>query len=133
MKTIFADSYFFLAFGNSSDAGHRKAIEYAARYRGQIITTDWILTEVGDGFAAPSMRLRFLELFKLIEMDPKWEIIEATRQLHLRGVKLYAERPDKAWSLTDCISFVVMEELALVEALTGDRHFEQAGFIALLK
>lgn len=78
MKAVFADSYFFLAFGNSSDAGHQQAIQYAANYRGQIITTDWILTEVGDGFAAPSMRQRFLELFELIEADPMWTVIEAT-------------------------------------------------------
>jgi predicted nucleic acid-binding protein len=49
-----------------------------------------------------------------------------------RGVALYRARPDKEWSLTDCISFVVMEEQGLTDALTGDRHFEQAGFQALL-
>ena len=51
----------------------------------------------------------------------------------MRGVALYAERPDKDWSLTDCISFVVMRKMDITEALTGDRHFEQAGFTALLK
>ena len=51
----------------------------------------------------------------------------------MRGVALYAERPDKDWSLTDCISFVVMRTMDITEALTGDRHFEQAGFTALLK
>ena len=57
-----------------------------------------------------------------------------TRQdLFDAGVELYVRRPDKAWSLTDCISFVVMREHGMNEALTGDRHFEQAGFIALLK
>jgi predicted nucleic acid-binding protein len=45
---------------------------------------------------------------------------------------LYEERPDKRWTLTDCTSFVVMEEENLAEALTGDRHFQQAGFTALL-
>ena len=49
------------------------------------------------------------------------------------GVRLYVARPDKDWSLTDCISFVVMRERGITEALTGDRHFEQAGFVALLK
>ena len=50
-----------------------------------------------------------------------------------RGLRLYEERPDKEWSLTDCLSFVVMKDENLREALTGDQHFEQAGFIALLK
>jgi predicted nucleic acid-binding protein len=48
-------------------------------------------------------------------------------------VELYAERPDKDWSLTDCISFVVMRHQGVTQALTGDHHFEQAGFTALLK
>jgi hypothetical protein len=50
-----------------------------------------------------------------------------------KGVQLYAQRPDKEWSLTDCISFVVMTQEGIFDALTGDRHFEQAGFVALLK
>ena len=50
-----------------------------------------------------------------------------------RGFDLYARRPDKSWSLTDCISFVVMTDRGLTEALTGDHHFEQAGFRALLR
>jgi predicted nucleic acid-binding protein len=46
---------------------------------------------------------------------------------------LYHLRPDKQWSLTDCISFLVMSEEGITEALTADHHFEQAGFVALLK
>lgn len=54
-------------------------------------------------------------------------------ELHNRSIKLYASRPDKQWSLTDCISFEVMRREGITEALTGDHHFEQAGFVALLK
>ena len=61
------------------------------------------------------------------------KIIPATADLFDRGVQLYAERADKEWSLTDCISFVVMADEGLADALTGDHHFEQAGFKALLK
>ena len=50
-----------------------------------------------------------------------------------RGLAIFAERQDKDWPLTDCISFVVMQEQGITEALTGDRHFEQAGFVAMLK
>jgi predicted nucleic acid-binding protein len=50
-----------------------------------------------------------------------------------RGVELYDARPDKHWSLTDCISFVAMQDHGISEALTGDRHFEQAGFVALMR
>ncbi len=51
--------------------------------------------------------------------------------LYHRGLNLYGDRPDKEWSLTDCISFAVMSEQHIVEALTRDRHFKQAGFVAL--
>ena len=60
-------------------------------------------------------------------------IVDPTRDLFHSGIDLFARRPDKAWSLTDCISFVVMKENRIKEALTGDHHFEQAGFTALLK
>jgi predicted nucleic acid-binding protein len=53
--------------------------------------------------------------------------------LHLKAIELYSQRPDKEWSLTDCVSFITMQEHGLAEALTGDHHFEQAGFVALLK
>jgi hypothetical protein len=56
----------------------------------------------------------------------------SSNELFAAGVELYATRPDKEWSLTDCISFVVMEREGLTDALTGDRHFEQAGFKVLL-
>ena len=60
-------------------------------------------------------------------------IIPADATLYQAGVDLYGQRSDKDWSLTDCISFVVMRQRGIVEALTGDHHFEQAGLIALLK
>jgi hypothetical protein len=56
----------------------------------------------------------------------------SSNELFAAGVELYATRPDKEWSLTDCISFVVMEREGLTDALTGDRHFEQSGFKVLL-
>jgi predicted nucleic acid-binding protein len=65
--------------------------------------------------------------------DARVTIVPPTKQLFDQGIDLYDSRPDKEWSLTDCISFVVMQQLQLSEALTGDRHFEQAGFRALLK
>ncbi len=60
-------------------------------------------------------------------------ILEPEGSLYDAGIELYRTRSDKDWSLTDCISFVVMEQRGIVDALTGDHHFEQAGFRALLK
>ena len=61
------------------------------------------------------------------------EVVPATADLFDRGFQYFTGRPDKDWSLTDCISFVVMHESGITEALTADHHFEQAGFVALLK
>jgi predicted nucleic acid-binding protein len=73
-----------------------------------------------------------VEFHRELRHDPKVMILPSDNQLFQKGVHLYASRPDKEWSLTDCISFVVMTQQRLTEALTGDRHFEQAGFRALL-
>ena len=68
-----------------------------------------------------------------IEGDSSAVVVPAETDLFRRGLDLYHNRPDKEWSLTDSISFVVMKDRGLTEALTGDHHFEQAGFVALLR
>lgn len=59
-------------------------------------------------------------------------IVAASPELMHRGIELYEARSDKDWSLTDCTSFIVMQDRGLTDALTGDHHFEQAGFRPLL-
>jgi predicted nucleic acid-binding protein len=67
-----------------------------------------------------------------LKNDPNVTFVPATDDLFRKGFDLFSSRSDKSWTLTDCISFIVMEEAGLTEALTGDRHFVQAGFEALL-
>jgi predicted nucleic acid-binding protein len=133
MKAIFGDTYYFLAIGNEHDQGHQRAVQYAASYKGQILTTEWVLTEVADALASPAQRGQFLTLLELIKDDSNWTVVAASHELFDRGIAFFSQRSDKSWSLTDCISFVVMQEHGLTEALTADHHFEQAGFIGLLK
>lgn len=132
MKTIFADNYYFLAVGSDRDEGHEQAIQFASTYTGKLLTTEWVLTEVGDALSSPVQRPRFLKLIELITDDENWKIIESSHELHQEGVSLFSKRHDKFWSLTDCISFRVMVENGITEALTADHHFEQAGFRLLL-
>jgi len=132
MKTIFGDTYYFLAVGNERDQGHQRAVQYAASYTGQTVTTEWVLTEVADALSSPAQRMRFVDLLDLIKDDESWLVVDASHDLFQRGVALFSHRPDKDWSLTDCISFVVMQEHGITEALTADQHFEQAGFVPLL-
>lgn len=132
MTPVFADTYYFLALLHKGDAPHGKAVALAEKITNPIITTAWVLTEVGDALSAPTLRSRFVELVETLRADPACTIVAPTPELFEAGVSLYTERPDKGWTVTDCISFVVMRQHGLTEALTGDRHFEQAGFTPLL-
>lgn len=81
----------------------------------------------------PKSRPAFLRLLDVQRGSRNVEIVPATSELLQRGVRLFTERPDKDWPLTDCISFVVMRERGLADALTANHHFAQGGFRALLK
>jgi uncharacterized protein len=134
MTAWFMDTYYFLALRNPTDAGHAKALALTRQLGPQkLVTTTWVLTEVADALAAPLNRSGFPDLLRRLRSDPNTSIVPCEEALFQRGVDLYESRPDKEWSLTDCISFVAMQEQGLTEALTGDHHFEQAGFRALLK
>jgi predicted nucleic acid-binding protein len=132
MKRVFADTYFFLAALNTRDADHERALGYFAQDDIELITTAWVLTEVAATLAPRATRASFVQLYASLRADTGVTVIPAEPTLFDRGLALYSRRLDKDWSLTDCISFVVMEEQYLSDALTGDHHFEQAGFTTLL-
>ena len=132
MKAVFADAFYFVALLNRADQHHTKTIAVARDLRSDIVTTEWVPAEVADALAASNSRRTAAAFIRDLEQDPKVKIISATTDLFQRGLNLYEKRPDKKWSLTDCISFVVMQDEDLTEALTGDEHFTQAGFRALL-
>ncbi len=133
MKPVFADSVYFFALLNRRDRMHESALRFADQATNPLITTAWVLTEVADGLAGKTTRQGFVRLLEILESAPDVEVIPPSPDLFHLGVQRYIQRPDKDWSLTDCISFVVMEQRGLTEALTSDRHFEQAGFTTLLK
>jgi len=110
----------------------KKAGSFASQNQRPIVTTTWVLTEVADAFAASTARDRIAGFVAALEGDVNTKIVPATQALFHRGLKRYAARPDKDWTLTDCISFVVMEDEGITDALTGDQHFVQAGFKVLL-
>lgn len=132
MTKVFADTFYFLALLNKHDEGHARAVEYAACVD-RMVTTEWVLTELADGLASSRRRDMFVRTRQELRNDADVWVVPLDMSLHEEGVNLFASRPDKEWSLTDCISFAVMRRERLSEALTGDHHFEQAGFVALLK
>ena len=133
MTTVFADTYFYLALLNASDEDHARVASWTAQFTGRIVTTDWILTELADGLSRGHGRSVVTRFVRDLLDEPEVRVVAADRSLFERGFDLYEKRPDKEWSLTDCISFVVMEREKITDALTADHHFEQAGFVALLK
>jgi predicted nucleic acid-binding protein len=133
MTVVFADTFYYLALLDATDEAHERTLALSQRRRGRVVTTAWVLTEVGDALGDPANRRIFAKLIELLRSDPNTDIVPADEDSFNRGFDLYARRPDKSWSMTDCISFAVMSDWGLTEALTGDHHFEQAGFRALLK
>jgi len=133
VRHYFVDSFYLLALFNPHDAAHAKAMEWAQVPNRWFFTTDWVLTEVADALSRSTSRIACAKFLDEFRQSLRVEVSRASPELFESGWKLYIARPDKDWSLTDCISFVVMQERGLTEALTGDHHFEQAGFQALLK
>ena len=132
MKAVFADTVYFLALLNPADQLHLEARGLNLQPPGSLLTTEFVLTEVGDGLSRPENRPRFERLLQLLRTQPDVEIVPASSELFCQGCDMHARSPDKEWSLTDCTSFAVMKERAIEEALTSDHHFEQAGFRLLM-
>ena len=132
MNALFADTFYYLALLSRDDAQHERAVEVSRTVLADTVTTAWVLAEVADALAAPPQRGAFLTLLNSLRADPNVVIVPPSDELFQRGISVYGERLDKDWSLTDCISFVVMKDHGMAEALTGDHHFEQAGFRILL-
>ena len=101
---------------------------------GRIVTTNYVFAELLPlcTSRARQSRSEVLERIESLQQLPRLEIIHVDESLHQRAFALLKNRPDKAWSWADAVSFVVMEERQLTDALTTDHHFEQAGFRALL-
>ena len=136
MKTVFADTGYWIAMLNPGDGLHRRAervAEQLALFR--IVTTEMVFTEVLN-FASRSRehtRARVGEKVKEWISDPKVDVVPQTSGQFRAALERYSSRLDQEWSLTDCASFLVMEEMNIPQALTEDHNFEQARFIALLR
>ena len=131
--TVFADTFAFIAWLNPRDAAHSLVTAYLEQFSGRLLTTEWVLMELADALSAPEARGAVAEFLQAIRSDPMFDIVGYGPATYQAGFDLFVARSDKAWSLTDCISFAAMTERGLTDALTADHHFEQAGFKALFK
>lgn len=132
MNQVFADTSFYVAAASPEDEAHGRATAWMNAFHGMIVTSDFIVVELGNFFSRVGQRSVFDSIHTYLIADDRVTIVPASRELLDRGVELFRQRRDKNWSLTDCISFVIMNELGIREAATADQHFAQAGFVPLL-
>jgi len=132
---VFLDATYLIALAIPRDQHHaaaKKLMEEILDRRVRMVTTRAVLLEVGNCLAQPKTRAGVIGALEACESDPLVQIVPFSDELFGKAFRLYRDRPDKAWGLTDCASFIVMREQGIAEALTADDHFQQAGFVALL-
>ena len=125
---VFIDTGYILALANTADKYHERAQAASLLVQPPFITTEAVLTEIGNAFSRIRWRALGFAIINDLRTDPDIETIPVDATFFDRAVELYGSRSDKEWGLTDCISFVVMQERGLKRVLTTDRHFVQAGF-----
>ena len=136
MNAVFADTFYWAALTSTGDAAHKQAVELGRHIAPEsIVTTDEVLAEYLTFFSGARPRVRAqvgVNVAGLIE-NPALLVIPQSRESFLAGLELYRARPDKGYSLTDCISMHTMRQHGITEVLTNDRHFEQEGFRVLFR
>lgn len=135
MRAVFADTCYWIALLNPRDQTHDIAIRVSRGLTGyRIVTTEEVLTAVLNYFGSrgPYIRSAAAKLVERMPADPSIRILPQTRESFLAGFRLYQARPDKGYSLTDCISMEALRREGLSEVLTNDEHFKQEGFTCLL-
>jgi predicted nucleic acid-binding protein len=134
-RTVLLDTSFLLALENRKDSHHElaKSLDRELLQQNALCLLHWgILLEIADGYARLGRRTKGLQLLERFENEQRYVIHPITETLLDDALSLYRARPDKEWGLTDCVSFVLMKQEGVTEALTADIHFRQAGFTALL-
>jgi predicted nucleic acid-binding protein len=136
MTALFADTFYWIALADFTDSAHRRAVRLTSeRGSSPIVTTDEVLTEYLAFFAAAPAPFRREAADSVLDLlaSSVVRVVPQSRDSFLAGLQLYRARPDKGYSLVDCISMQTMRQQGLTEALTNDRHFEQEGFRALFR
>jgi uncharacterized protein len=134
-RTVLLDTSFILALENKDDPHHERAKAFDAELvrDNALLLLHWgIVLEIADGYARVGRRARGLQLMARFDGEQGYQICPLTESLFREALELYRSRSDKDWGLTDCVSFVLMTQQGVTEALTADAHFRQAGFKALL-
>jgi uncharacterized protein len=136
MSEVFLDTSFAIALSAVTDENHARAVQIAEQLESnntRLVTTQAILLEIGNSLSKKRYRSAAIALLDSLASDPNVDIVLLTDALYVAAFGLFSSRTDKEWGLVDCVSFTVMHDRGITEALTADDHFNQAGFKALLK
>jgi predicted nucleic acid-binding protein len=133
LNSVFVDTSFVVALVNEKDQHHERASDLAELFDGYpLVTTDAVLLEIGNALAR-NFREQAIEAIEDFLTSEEVELVRLDASLFQRAFDLYRTHQDKTWGMIDCVSFVVMREREIVDALTNDKDFGQAGFNALLR
>lgn len=133
---VFLDTAYAISLSSEQDDLHELALRIADDLENEytvIVTTQAILLEIGNALSKQRFRRSAVTLLQALETDPSVEIVPFSQELYDRAFALFRERPDKDWGLIDCVSFIVMQEHGITQALTTDDHYRQAGFQVLMR
>lgn len=133
MRLRFGDSFYFIALLNARDFHHAEAVKITRELPQRIVTTRWVIAEVGNALSGLGARKSFASFIGGIGTQNRVAVLPGSDELFENGARLFSLRLDKAWSLTDCISMEAMHAQGLTEILSGDHHFAQAGFSLRMK
>ncbi len=132
-ERLLLDTAYIQALLNRADQYHAAALRLLLRVQAasEVWITEAVLVEVANALSAINRPLA-VAFIRQCYGTANIHVVVIDTPLLMRGLQLYENRADKAWGLTDCLSFVVMREQGLTEAVTADHHFRQAGFRALM-
>lgn len=127
---LFIDTSYVLALYNKGDQFHERCVKAMtmAKAARQLITTDAVLLEIGNAFAAISRRSQGARIIRDFLYSPQVKVEHLTPEYFSKALELYEQRSDKAWGMVDCFSFIVMKKFRVSHSLSTDHHFLQAGF-----
>ncbi|NBC17314.1 MAG: PIN domain-containing protein [Bacteroidetes bacterium] len=138
MAEIFVDTAGWGHLVDASQAFHARAADiYRSGRRDdrQFITSNYVITELVALLTSPLRipRPQVIRLVDAVKASPSVDVVHVDRETDHQAWRLLGDRPDKVWSLVDCSSFIIMRQRGISDVLTTDHHFEQAGFVRLLK
>jgi uncharacterized protein len=134
MTRFFADTFYWAAILNPRDDRYGRVREFNRSHPDlYLVTTDAVLLELLNFFSSGGAKLRLgaVEMYRKILTSSRIEVVQCNSDLLELGLDLYEHRPDKEYSLTDCISMIVLQQKGITQVLTHDKHFTQEGFTIL--